>query len=141
MSGVSGGFEQLEQYRQRLLKMAGAPQRAAKAVAPLFEASSKATFGAAADLYGNPWKADKPATYRLGTKSPMYRSGALFAALSASALESKIKMVWDGVAYLRFQLSKGKRSPLPYRGSLPPDWVATIKTQVQEALNAIAGGH
>lgn len=137
MSGITGDFRTLGSMRKRLTQVESAPRRTAQVVAPIFGRDVQAEFASESGPTGKKWKADKPKTYALGTKSILTRSGALFATIKAVAEGAKVR-ISIGTSYLRYQLGKG-RDPLPKRNA-PKPWSEQVRAEAGRVIRSILSG-
>lgn len=138
MGGVTGDFAKIARWRRNMERMIGVPQRAARVVAPIFQAQLQSGFDSKTDPYGNAWKDISAATLARGTKSILERSGVLRSAVGAMAAGLKVK-VFFSTPYAKFYISTG-RGIVPLARKIPDTWKVTIKREVSRAFTEIAEG-
>lgn len=134
---VTGDFATLNKMRKRLSATVGAPERAAKLVAPELEAATLSTFSTETSPSGKAWKADRPKTYALGTKSILDRTGALKGSITVVAVGPSVR-ISVAASYYRFQ--RGKRDPIPTKSRIPKQWNGQVRAAVFRSFREILGG-
>jgi len=137
LSGITGDFKTLNSMRKRLTAVSGAPERTAQVVAPLFLQDVQNEFATETNPAGKRWRKDKPVTYKLGTQSILWRSGALYGTIKAIAEGAKVRISL-GTAYLKYQLGKG-RNPLPKK-TTPKKWSEQVRTEAGHVVRKILSG-
>jgi len=103
---LTGDFATLNKLKKRLASLPGAPERAAQAIGPEVLAATNETFATETGPTGKKWKADKPGTYRRGTRSILNRSGAMRGSVGMVINGPKITIT-IGVDY--YQYSHARR--------------------------------
>lgn len=136
---VTGDFAKLAQFRQRLGRMTGVPEKIAPACAATFHGFTDAGFATSTDPYGAAWKGLKPATMaRHGSHRILHLTGNMQGSATFLPYGPKVK-IDIGEFYARFHISTG-RGFLPRKGALPAKWALTIERESTQAFTAIAEG-
>ncbi len=136
--GMSGDFGKLKQWRERMGRMVGVPEKIAIAVAPKVRTLVAAEFASKTDPYGDAWKPIKPATIKRGTESILVRTGRMRDELDVLPFGTRLKVLL-GTFYARFHISTGRRT-LPKPGQLPEAWSQLIDQEAAKAFKQIAEG-
>lgn len=133
---MTGDFSALKSIQQKLIATKVVPFKVATMVAPQLQTTIDSTFGAQANVYGDPWKPINPKSYARGTKSPGVRTGALRGSIRVTPEGAKLRVPL-GQDYGKYMIAAG-RSPYP-KGRLPPSWQPLIDEAVQKAFREALG--
>jgi hypothetical protein len=135
VTALTGDFSKLASWSNRIGNVRHVPEKVASEVAPQLKAEVEKTFATETSPDGAPWAPDKPATYRLGTRSILDRSGAMRGGITITATGSKTR-IDVAASYYRYQ--RGRRDPIPTKGKLPPSWSSALKktslSSIRQAL-------
>lgn len=129
MISLTGDMGRPAEWASKIKATKHVPEQVAAAVAPIFLDLLQQSAAAEQSPSGQPWQADKPATFKRGTSALMRRSGATLGAITVAPVGRRITARAGGDGY-RYQ--RGKRDLLPTE--LPEQLGAAIDAETKKAF-------